>query len=385
MHVITYSLRENRADSDQYYIDSALFADEVLNESHNIIGPMVESYRSYISENTSEQLLSHEEYILELLILGVLWKTYSSDALGLEKLPRQVLTALANFRRQGGRLKPGIDFLRGILSTIFLSPDLYDNVSSLSPMISHLEKLLDWLDATGEFRHEVKRLRYWLKFLKTSSNLDAANTLAAAITLAEWFEERSEEVLGHYTPNVDCFLNEIRPSHYWHEDIIFCGRRRVEYHLNMVGAEIMNRAFRKAFLNTRKKMVVLPACICLSGREKCKAVPDGSSLCCTGCSPGCRVNLLTGMGKKYGFDVVIIPHESSLYAKWSKSSGVNKDTGVVGIACVLNLISGGLMLKEADIPAQCVLLDYCGCKKHWHSEGFPTDININYLKNILGI
>jgi hypothetical protein len=385
MYTITYSLRDNRKNSDQYYNDIALFTDEVLVEASNFTGPVVESYRSYNMIKNPDKVLSHEEYTLELLVMGVLWKIYSGDALGLDKTPGKVLTSLAKLRQQGGYLKPGIDFVRGILSTIFLSPDLYDNMFSLPPMLKHLEKLLEWMDATGEFKNETKRLRLWQEFLSLSSSEDASDSIAAILTMAQWFEERSEEILGHYTSNVDRYLNEIRPKHYWQEDVIFCGRRRVEYHLNMVGAEIMNRAFRKAFLDTGKKMVAVPACMRIPGGDKCKALPAGSGLLCKGCTPLCNVNTLTLMGKENNFDVVIIPHESSLYSRWKSSSDINEDVGVIGIACILNLISGGLMLKEANIPAQCVLLDYCGCKKHWHHEGIPTEININYLKKILNL
>jgi hypothetical protein len=97
----------------------------------------------------------------------------------------------------------------------------------------------------------------------------------------------------------------------------------------------------------------------------------------------CSINKLKTIGDKLGFQVLIIPHESSLYSSWKKDSTIKEDVGVIGIACVLNLVSGGLMLKEAGIAAQCVLLDYCGCKKHWHQEGLPTEINEKYMKKIL--
>jgi hypothetical protein len=94
-----------------------------------------------------------------------------------------------------------------------------------------------------------------------------------------------------------------------------------------------------------------------------------------------RINIFV---KKYGFSAVIIPHESSI----SNSKGnmlFDEDTGVIGIACVLNLISGGWMLKDKEIPAQCVLLDYCGCKNHWHNEGLPTELNFNELKRVMNV
>ncbi|MDP4182006.1 MAG: DUF116 domain-containing protein [Bacillota bacterium] len=384
MYTITYSLRENKKDSDEYYFDAALYTDEVLSKAKSTLGSFVEEFSSYTNTIEQGNKTSHEEYYLELLILGTLWKVYSGDAHKLEEGPQHILSALVKLRQKGGFIKPGVDAVRGVLSTIFLSPDLYDNMFTLSPVVKHLEILLDWLEATGEFKYEVKGLRKWHKFIELKPKTTAVELLSASIAFASWFEERSEAALGKYTTNVDRYLNEIRPQHYWHEDVIFCGRRRIEYHLNMVGAEIMNRAFKKDFNKTKKKLVVVPACMSLL-RGECKAEPVGSGLHCADCSKECGVSSLTNMGKTHNFEVLIVPHESSLYSSWKNNSGNMEGTGVIGIACVLNLISGGLMLKAVGVPAQCVLLDFCGCKKHWHHEGLPTEINQNYLKKLLQI
>ncbi|HEY9063160.1 MAG TPA: DUF116 domain-containing protein [Pseudobacteroides sp.] len=382
MYTVTYSLRDDKNNSEDYYFDIALFTDEVLEKAKDSLGPYANEYLAYTGAISPSDNTSKEEYFFELLILGVLWNVYSGDALELEKGPQHILSTLVNLRQKGGFLKSGIDAVRGVLSTIFLSPDLYDNMFTLSPAIDHLEILLNWLEASGEFKYEVVRLRKWHKYLKIKPKEDAVSILAASIACAAWFEERSEEFLGKYTPNVDRYLNEIRPKRYWNEDVIFCGRRRVEYHLNMVGAEIMNRAFKKAFRLTDKKLAVVPACMCLL-KERCQAKPCGNGLSCIECMKECSVRRLKTLGDKLGFQVLIIPHESSLYSSWQKDSTIKEGVGIIGIACVLNLVSGGLMLKEAGISAQCVLLDFCGCKKHWHQEGLPTEINEKYMEKII--
>jgi hypothetical protein len=246
-------------------------------------------------------------------------------------------------------------------------------------------KLLEWLEATGEFSQEVRRLRRWQAYLTGLPQAEASKVLVNAVTLAAWFDVRSTEALGKYTPDVERYLNEVRPGRYWHEDVIFCGRRRIEYHMNMVGAEIMNRVFREGFIRTSSKIVFLPGCLRLLPEEKCRAAVSGEGLYCTGCTAGCSVSKITALGRRHGFKAFIIPHESSISSgKYGKQT-FDKDTGVIGIACVLNLIAGGWMLKEMGIPAQCVLLDYCGCKNHWSREGIPTEIHIGKLLEIMGI
>jgi ubiquinone/menaquinone biosynthesis C-methylase UbiE len=386
MHdIITYTLRNNQENSNSFYRDLTLFTTEVLRVAESLAGQVLDSYRSHVTDNSRDKLRSREEYILELLMLGVLWQVYSGDALELEEMPCLVLTGLTEMRRNNGALKPGIDFLRGILSTLFLAPDLHDHPAVTALTVNNLKKLLDWLAATGDFAQEVKRLKLWKNFFNTLPVAEAAENLATSITLAIWFEERSTEVLGCYTPKVDSYLKKIRPRRYWKEDVIFCGRRRVEYHLNMIAAEIMNKAFRKDFLKTARKTVLLPGCLRLLAETECRSVPVELGFACSCCTNGCKVREITFLGRKYGFEVLIVPHESTISSREKDARLLEKDTGAVGVACVLNLISGGLMLKGLGIPAQCVILDYCGCKNHWHEKGIPTDINMEQLKQVLGI
>lgn len=76
-------------------------------------------------------------------------------------------------------------------------------------------------------------------------------------------------------------------------------------------------------------------------------------------------------------NVFIIPHESSL------STLVNKgeEKAVIGIACILNLMSGGWKAVRIGYIPQCVIIDYPGCKAHWQEKDIMTNVNFNKLIN----
>ncbi|HEX3013208.1 MAG TPA: DUF116 domain-containing protein, partial [Methanobacterium sp.] len=88
---------------------------------------------------------------------------------------------------------------------------------------------------------------------------------------------------------------------------------------------------------------------------KCRAKDTNLGLRCTECSKSCNVHKLTKMGDKYGFEVYIVSHESSAFSKSTKED--RNELGIVGVACVSNLIAGGWKAGSLGIPAQCVLLD----------------------------
>jgi uncharacterized protein len=382
MDVVTYSLKNGRANSDQFYQDVAAFTDLVVARA-TALHPVVEQYQAYLRASGREAVRSRDEYVFELAMLGTLWRTYADDAHEVSGGWTWIMAGLASLRQRGGPVKEIADGARGIMATLFLSP--VDREWSPRPTREHLDKLLNWMAATGDYVQETRRLRQWRDYWDTLSPGEVAADISAAIGFAAWFEESSLAALGKYTPNVERFLKEKQPGHRWKEDVIFSARRRVEYHLNMVGAEIMNRAFREGFLKTKNKAVVLPACMRYYPKPQCKARSNGASCECVECTPQCRVNQLVKMGRKSGFSVHLVPHESSVLSNRDGKQLFGDDVGILGIACVSNLISGGWKVKGYGIAPQCVLLDHCGCRKHWHEQGIATDINLGRLREVLAI
>jgi hypothetical protein len=380
MEVITYSLQDGQRRSDAYYPAVAAFTDEMLAEADRRMRPLVEAFRA-----GRELPRTDEEYILELLTLGVLWRVYTGGALGLAGAPRRMLTWLARLRERGGCLKAGADVLRGALAALFLSSGGRGPAEPPSPSLGHLDHLLGWLEATGDFSQEVKRLRAWRDFLVGRSPEQAAETLAQVIALAAWFEAASEVALGRYTPHIERFLAGPYRSYRGREDLVFCGRQRVEYHLAMVGIEILNRAFRAAFLATGRKVVLVPPCMKARTDDECRARSTSLGARCAACTPGCRVHQLTKLGEKHGFGVLMLPDELSVYGGAAARPGGDGDVGIVGVSCVLTNCAGGWETKDLGVPAQGVPLDYCGCRYHWHKDGIPTDINFDHLLEVLGV
>lgn len=369
--IITYTLCNGEKNSNRYYKNVSIFTDEVTSKLYNESDNLVNDFKKFICKNNIEDLRSNIEYSLEALVLGVLWTCYINRAILLKKMPKNILIKLSKLREKEN-MKKSADFFRGILGTIHL----YNKSTKEAQFTSYnVKKLLQWLAATGEFKEEVKRLEIWEVFLTNKSDDEVKEILLLVINLGRWFEGRSEEKLGIYTNKVNGFLNSDYKKHKWKEDYIYCGRKRVEYHLNMVGAEILNRAYREEFLKTKEKRLLLPACMRLNFNN-CRAKKTNNGYVCNKCNRLCTVNEYTKLGEKYNFKVYIVHHESSAFTKEKIS---NNHIGIIGVACVLNLISGGWKAKNLGFIPQCVLLDYCGCKNHWHENGIVTSINYNRL------
>ena len=378
---VTYSLTLSNHNSEGYYQCIREFTDEVIEYASKYLLTNVAEYTDFIQNYKLEEIRSYDEYYFELLCFGLLRETYGKIALNTRTVPFHTLARMAEWRKHNSKLKPAIDFVRGILITLFLLPKTDDNDKTFSiPTLQDIDRLCLWLEATGEFREQALRFIRWRAYWETMSRKRWEAGCIAVFKFVDWFKSRSNAVLGEYTENVANFLTESGNHYNWREDRVQCTRIRDEYHLNMVGAEIMNRAFRRDFLETDTKVILVPGCM-RTNTEKCKAKRVKEGLVCLNCDSKCNVNKLRGMGVRNNFEVFIIPHASDL-SLWAPKPGKPK-RGVVAIACVTSLVEGGWELKRYGVCAQCVLLDFSGCKKHWHKEGMQTNINIEELNRKL--
>jgi hypothetical protein len=348
----------------------------VILKAEKAIGPSIIDFKAYIKSAKLQPIRSDNELILEALTLGVFWRVYSDTVLGLNSVFRNILTAVSKTRANHKQVTSVMDVLKGITMTLALSFRSDQKISPAVPAAEQLRELLLWLEAFGDFEQEVKRLNDWVEFLFRCNQSDSVGHLNSIIEFTKWFELEAQMHLKDYTKNVEKFIKE-KESHYrWREDRIFCLRKPVEYHLNMVGARLLSIEYQKEFINSTEKKVLLPACMRSHSGNKCMAVPHSLGSVCSKCTLGCIVNTITGLGDKNGYKVYIISHESSAFS--GSDSG-----GIVGVSCVTRLIEGGWKAKELGLPPQCVLLDYCGCKKHWDADGIPTTLNISELNKIM--
>lgn len=329
--VVTYSLIKHKQNSDRYYTEIASLAKEILEIVEHDLCHLLNNFQGFVSNTGLEPLRSKAEYALEALTLGVYWNSYINRALSVRKLPLKAMKLISSLRRRFSILKPLADKFKGVLLTLYFDSQAAQEQPNAEPSMRSLELLLDWLSAVGDFDKDVLRLNNWIKFFSYCDTDYLRASIYDISKTAIYFEEKCKQQLSCYTPNVNDFIEKAEKNRRFREDTIFCRRREVEYHLNMVGAEIMNQAFRSSFLNANQKMLLLPACIRSKNSTSCKSKKTPNGYSCVKCTPDCRVNRFTSMGDTHGFSVYVIPHESDAL---SVSAG-NDTIGIVGVACVL--------------------------------------------------
>jgi len=316
-------------------------------------------------------------------MIGLFWKKYAGYASGLSMITRKTSETLYSARNISKMFKPTIEKFRGRLATKHLLKR--DKSYGLIPIIENLERLIQWLNASKYFSQEHMRLLNWLSFLAQKSPIYVSNFLGSTNEVSSHFIKTTKSKLGVFTSGVAPFLENAIKMYKNREDIIFCTRSEEEYFLNMVAVEILNRSYREKFNNTVKKVVLLPSCMSSPKSGTCQAHHINSyDIECAGCTSGCKVNQIKKKVKKNGMELKLIPHISN-FSKFLKTLQNNRETGVVGVGCVLNLLSKAYEMISMGIPSQFIFLDYNGCQKHWPDIDQPTDLNVKELLNVLKI
>lgn len=371
MYYLTYNLKADSEKSDLYYSRVKYAKEEIVNSLFVTCREYIEDFSMFISRCNIEKLRSYEEYFIELLLIGVLKSEYQQyiDSVGRLDILK---CSLLNKLRRYNLLKVKVDELRGkINSGILLKKEGKHCNNDLN-----IKKLIKWLKCSGDFEEESVRLDNWRHYLEGKNEVFIKKFSLVVCDITVKFKSICEKYLERFVGNVEKYLSEYRIEYKNREDIIYCGKGKIQYYFNMVCSEIMNDVYRKRFLDTEHKLVFLPACM-RQQEKKCMGIKGEREYRCMGCSPLCNVNRIRKQGQVHGFEVTVIPHETDLS---SLKNSHNSSYGIVGVACVLNLVSGGFKALRLGFIPQCVVLEQVGCSSHWFlKNGKMTEIDESRL------
>lgn len=233
---------------------------------------------------------------------------------------------------------------------------------------SSLEQIIDYLEYIGDFNDQLPYLRKW-------ENVDFSTYLV----LREWFCKNAQKYLSSYTFNLNDYLKKYEDIPKSKQEEIFFNSPKELYYLNMLCFEIMGRIFRPDYESRKRKAIVLPTCMKID-QKHCQAVEKRLGEVCTACNLECEI---AKINNEYECEIYLVSHKSSAFQNATDED--KKDLAIVGVACPLNLISGGWKAATLGMPPQCVLLDKVACSRHWLKEDVPSSINKKELKKILEV
>jgi hypothetical protein len=181
-----------------------------------------------------------------------------------------------------------------------------------------------------------------------------------------------------YTTNVASHLGGLSLRERWDRTLSMSEQ---QYHLCMVEVELVNRLNVAAFRACPTRLAFLPHCL-HDLNVDCRSAVRGEDYVCKGCSQQCGIRAVSRLLRRHGVTPYIWMNANlqSLLARLRRQGSV---VGIVGIACIGELVRGMRLCMRADVPVIGLPLDANRCARWW-GDFRPNSVNGRELENLLG-
>jgi hypothetical protein len=153
-----------------------------------------------------------------------------------------------------------------------------------------------------------------------------------------------------------------------------------QYHLSMLEIELVNRLFADGFKSSEKKLAFLPHCL-RDLTADCRAAQRDLDYVCKGCTDDCKVNRTTKLLRRHGVDPYIWM-TANLQSLFKKLKREGNSLGVLGIACIPELVRGMRLCMRFEVPVVGLPLDANRCARWWGEFHWNT-VNFEILERLL--
>lgn len=190
---------------------------------------------------------------------------------------------------------------------------------------------------------------------------------------------RLHEKMSVYTSEVKSHLQELPSISRLADETL--GTTEEQYHIYMLEIELTNRIFKESFKSAEVKVAFLPHCLRdLEAKCRAKAEPGDADYTCKGCSKLCHVNRVSALLKTRAIKPYIwMDADLPSLFKELRAKG---SLGMLGIACIPELIDGMRLCRHAEIPVVGIPLNANRCAR-WMGEFYPTSVDLKELEKLV--
>jgi hypothetical protein len=182
--------------------------------------------------------------------------------------------------------------------------------------------------------------------------------------------------LKKYTAGTEEHLKQVSFSEFWDRPL---ATSREQYHLYMLEIELTNRINIPEFRRADRKIALMPYCL-QDFTVDCKSEKSGFDYQCRHCSPGCFQNQSSRILEANDIEPYI--WQGGNMKRLAKNTHKEKKRlGVLGIACIPELINGMRDCRKNNIPVVGLPLNANRCIR-WFGKFFPNSVDLAELRKL---
>lgn len=332
-----------------------------------------------IYSDLSKKLSIHKyDLILQLLIIGVLWREYGNKRFSLGSYFKPLFKALQITERNSLLLKPTASIIHDWLTGLLLNNDANAQNSISKQNYLHF---LKWVECTNEYAEELEYIAPITEYWKSINSFEFIFQFNDVLKFSEWFYRGGRFYLGNYTIDIPVFIKKFKSQYRYKKNYFFVTRSESVYFLNLVGTELLNKKQKNQSYSKKNKVLLLPTNI--DGATNCNPIQRKELLYCSQCNKECSIKKLSEKLKLNDkLEIVITPKKSNKDQIISKLL-LEENIEVINVCCITNLLKNSLRMQHKKTPPRCVFIYDIGCKNAWIKELFPTLINEELLTPLI--
>lgn len=244
------------------------------------------------------------------------------------------------------------------------SDEYYSTIATLADsLLNEKWKIADLLSEIRKLGRSKRRLRGLVRHSDNNSR--------EAILI-----RRLRAELSRYTPDVQSHLEGLSPLQRW--DRILATSEE-QYHVYMLEIELVNRLYGEDFRQSSIKLAFLPHCL-RDLKADCQAAQRDVDYVCKGCTVGCNVNNASKLLRRHGVKPYIWM-SANLRSLFKRLKREGNSVGVLGIACIPELVRGIRLCMRSGVPVVGVPLDANRCARWW-GEFHWNMVNLEKLERL---
>jgi hypothetical protein len=225
---------------------------------------------------------------------------------------------------------------------------------------------------------EIDLLAYIRKVSRNRTSLKKANSKNSKDYELSSILKLLHNSFAKYTPGVEQHL-KTESIHKCITDNAILSTRE-QYYLFMIEIELTNRLNKAKFLGCNYKIALLPYCL-REMKSECKSVQDEIDYFCKRCSNKCYINKISTILKEHDIHPYIwrTIRLRSLIKQLVHKYG---STGIMGIACIVELARGMHSCRKAGVPVVGIPLNANRCIR-WMGDFYENSVDLDELKFLL--
>lgn len=198
-------------------------------------------------------------------------------------------------------------------------------------------------------------------------------------SLAVFLKNHIHPRLSMYTKDVGGHLRNLSLSQRWDSTL---KTTEDQYYLYMLEIELVNSIYKEKFKACEYKIALFPHCL-RELLQKCRMVVGDIEHVCTGCTETCFIRRASDLLKRYKIRPYIwmtMNYEKAL----RKLKAEHKSFGVLGIACIPELMMGMRASVKMDIPVVGIPLNANRCSR-WMGNFYENSFSLEQLKSLIEV